>query len=327
MSTATVHWTPSSPCGPPCLPDPRAVPLVARRRRCRRWVAGTVVLALGGPVVLLTPLLAAGPRRNLRRWWFDALLRAFGVRVVTRGGLELDTGGPAGTLVVSNHVSWLDVVALQALCPMRMLAKAEMRSWPVLGALAARAGTLFIERGSLAGLRPAVDRIAASLRSGVVVGVFPEGTTWCGRSAGRHRPAVFQAALDSGARVRPVALRFLAEDGTPTTAAAFVGSDTLLRSVAQVVRVRGLTVEVTALPAIEAVGDRRDLARRCSAAIRSVTGATDIDWTSTPVEVARSSDEHEERRHAGRHGQRCRTPRRSDGRPEHRQRPVESGAA
>lgn len=291
------------------------------------------MLALGGPVAMATPVLAPRARRRWTRWWFHGVLWAFGVRLVLRGPGQLGETVAAtgtGTLVVANHVSWLDVVALQALCPMRMLAKAEMRHWPVLGVLAHRSGTLFIERGSLAGLRAAVDRIAASLRTGAVVGAFPEGTTWCGRSGGRHRPAVFQAALDAGARVQPVALRFLTEGGTSTTAAAFVGSENLLRSVRQVARVRGLAVEVTVLPAIDADTDRRDLARRCSAAITSVTGAVDIRWTSTRVEVARSCGEHEKRGRGGRPGQQCRAPRRSARRaPERsvRQRSVESGAA
>ncbi len=329
-------WTPASPCGPACLPDGPDVPLVGEWLSLWRTAAGAGLVLFAGPLVALTPLLGARVCRPCTRYWFLGVLRAFGVRLVVRGqdGAPSDSlsSTEPGTLVVANHVSWLDVVALQALRPMRMLAKAELRCWPVLGLLAARAGTLFIERGRLTGLRAAVDRIAGALTAGSVVGVFPEGTTWCGRSGGRHRPAVFQAALDSGARVQPVALRFRSGSGQPTTAAAFVGDATLLQSVRQVARARGLTVEVTVFPAIRAAGHRRDLAERCAAAIGSATGTVEKFWTSTTVQVAGSSRDDDTRQGRGRQGstreERVRHGAQRDGEGSARgQRAVGSGAA
>src|SRR5437016_1315625 len=159
-------------------------------------------------------------RERLIQTWFRRLLDAFGVRYVVHG--EENLAGQGG-LFVSNHVSWLDVVALQAVRPMRVLAKTEVRSWPVIGPLAGRAGTLYIDRDRLTALPDAVHTIADALRGGAAVGAFPEGTTWCGVASGRYRPAVFQAAVDARARVRPIAMRFLTGDGTQTTVAAFVG--------------------------------------------------------------------------------------------------------
>jgi 1-acyl-sn-glycerol-3-phosphate acyltransferase len=90
-----------------------------------------------------------------------------------------------------------------------MLAKSEIRRWPVLGPLAALGGTLFVERDRLRALPTTVRSIAGALRGGSGVVVFPEGSTWCGRgSGGRFRPAVFQAAIDAGAEVRPVRITY-----------------------------------------------------------------------------------------------------------------------
>lgn len=143
-----------------------------------------------------------------------------------------------------------------------MLAKREIRHWPVAGALAAR-GALFIDRDRLRALPATVDRIAAALRAGGTVAVFPEGSTWCGRAHGRFRRAVFQAALDAGARVQPVQIRYRRADGATATAPAFVGEDSLLASVWRVAVSRDLIAEVDVRPALtpDTHPNRRALAR------------------------------------------------------------------
>jgi 1-acyl-sn-glycerol-3-phosphate acyltransferase len=169
---------------------------------------------------------------------------------------------PEGVLVVSNHVSWLDILLVGAVCPGRMLAKREVAGWPVIGRFAVRGGTLFIDRERIRTLPDTVAEIAGALRGGATVVAFPEGSTWCGREEGRFRPAVFQAALDAGVPVRPVSIRYRLAGGEPTTAPAFVGDDTLLASVRRVVATRGLTAELTVdqeIPA-GAHADRRALA-------------------------------------------------------------------
>jgi 1-acyl-sn-glycerol-3-phosphate acyltransferase len=119
-----------------------------------------------------------------------------------------------------------------------------------------------------------VDRAAAALRSGAAVGLFPEGTTWCGAASGPFRRAGFQAALDARAPVRPVAQRMRLPDGTRTGAGAFIGEDTLFDSLLRVVRMPELVLEVEVLPVLppEPGLDRRELARRAELAIAAATG-------------------------------------------------------
>jgi 1-acyl-sn-glycerol-3-phosphate acyltransferase len=138
--------------------------------------------------------------------------------------------------------------------------------------LARWAGTLFVDRERLSALPGTVAELTDALRAGSAVAAFPEGTTYCGGRGGKFRPAVFQAALDAGALVRPVALRYrLEHPGGPTTAASFVGSATLWQSVAVVAGVRRLVVEVRLLPALDVHSDRRALAAAASAAVHAVT--------------------------------------------------------
>ncbi|MFF4096736.1 lysophospholipid acyltransferase family protein [Streptomyces sp. NPDC001834] len=89
-----------------------------------------------------------------------------------------------------------------------MPAKREMGDWPLLGPLAAAGGTLFVDRDRLRALPGTVHEIAAALRGGARVVAYPEGTTWCGRGGGRFGPAVFQAAIDAHAEIRPVRVSY-----------------------------------------------------------------------------------------------------------------------
>ncbi|WP_253827663.1 lysophospholipid acyltransferase family protein [Prauserella aidingensis] len=172
-----------------------------------------------------------------------------------------------GTLVVANHVSWLDIPALLTLEPVRFLAKREVAGWPFVGGQARRMGTLLLDRWSLRGLPASVGAVAERLRAGETVVVFPEATTWCSAPGGPFRRAVFQAALDAGAPVRPVTLTYR-QRGEPSTIAAFVGDDGLAASLVRVVRARELEVDVDVHDALGPTGDRRTLAHRAQHAVQ-----------------------------------------------------------
>ncbi|GAA4938632.1 hypothetical protein GCM10023238_00400 [Streptomyces heliomycini] len=105
------------------------------------------------------------------------------------------------------------------------------------GALAARGGVLFIDRDGCAPCRTRSPRSPGSLRGGAAVAAFPEGSTWCGRARGHFRRAVFQAALDARSR-SSVRIGYRGVRGTPATARAFVGDDTLLASLWRVASAR-----------------------------------------------------------------------------------------
>ncbi|MFU8852383.1 lysophospholipid acyltransferase family protein [Micromonospora sp. SL1-18] len=260
-------WRPTSGCGPWCLPA-AAGPAVSLPRRAGRLLGVVGMLLAGIGLVVLLPLLPTWERRAALRGWARGTLRALGVRLVVRGRLPRRRA-----LLVANHLSWLDVLAVLAVGPARMLAKREVREWPVVGPLAAAAGTIFVDRSRPRGLPAAVGRVAAALRAGHSVAVFPEGTTWCGDSAdcrpGRgFRPAMFQAAVDAGAPVVPLRLTYRYA-GDPTTVAAFLGDETLWESLRRVVAARNLTVSVVVAGALHPAtdADRRVLARAAESVI------------------------------------------------------------
>lgn len=192
-------WLPSAPCTPRACVEPTGS-ATAVPRAVLRLTAVLVVVVTG---VVLLPLGGRIPAELVRRWC-RAIVRAAGVRVRITGPAA-PTGG---LLIVANHISWLDIPLLAAVRPARMVAKSEIRQWPVAGPLAARGGVLFIERDRLRALPDTVARIAGLLRGGAAVVAFPEGSTWCGRAQGHFRRAVFQAALDAGVPVQPVHIHY-----------------------------------------------------------------------------------------------------------------------
>ncbi|MGW4536644.1 lysophospholipid acyltransferase family protein [Streptomyces chartreusis] len=251
-------WRPSAPCTPRICIDAtgpaRAVPLAALR-----IVAVLFLLVVGCAAMPFGGRIPAGPVRRWCRW----VVRAAGVRVRIAGPAAPE----GGLLLVANHVSWLDIPLLAAVRPARMLAKSEIRGWPVAGRLTACSGALFIDRDRIRALPETVARIADALRAGQAVTVFPEGSTWCGRAQGSFRRAAFQAALDAGVPVQPVRLHYGLADGASGTAAAFVGDDSLLASVWRVVRARELIAEAEVMEPIVPGGrfDRRSLAEAAEA--------------------------------------------------------------
>ncbi|WP_435871263.1 lysophospholipid acyltransferase family protein [Micromonospora tulbaghiae] len=260
-------WRPASGCGPDCLPPP-AAPDVSRLRRAGRLLGVLGMLVAGTGLAVLLPLLPATRGRAALRGWARWTLRTLGVRLLVRGR------APRGrALLVANHVSWLDVLAVLAVSPARMLAKREVRRWPLVGALAAAAGTVFVDRSRPRDLPATVAQVAGALRSGRSVAVFPEGTTWCGtatdcRPSGGFRPAMFESAVAAGAPVVPLRIGYRYA-GDPSTLPAFLGEETLWASVRRVLAARGLTVSVTLSAALHPGegADRRSLARIAEAAI------------------------------------------------------------
>lgn len=279
-------WMPHSPCDAGCLPA--APDTVGVLRRTLRWCAVVIVL-LAAAVAMLSAALVPRHRASVQRACAHLLLLACGLRLRVSG--TSTWGRPdAPVMVVATHVSWLDAVALPAVSPVSLVARADLAGWPVVGTAARRGRTVFLDRTRLRGLPAVVDEVAGALQSGRSIAVFPEGTTWCGTVHGSFRPAMFQAAVDAGVPVLPVALRYRTRDGRATTAAAFIGDDTLLSSVHRVLGLRGLVLELRLLPLEQPAGDRRELAARCTAAVVQVSAVQAMELP--PVRVRLPEHRH-----------------------------------
>ncbi|MGW0036598.1 lysophospholipid acyltransferase family protein [Gordonia sp. NPDC003376] len=264
-----VHaWYPSSPCGDGCLNGvgASAAGAVLVAARTVKLVLAVMAIAVAGVLVTPLPRLV---RRAFLRASAQTMLRAIGIRIV------IDDRRPFGSrtrgLVVSNHISYLDILAIAVVQPSRFVAKSDVAAMPVVSVLARRFGVITIDRGSLRGLPGVVGVATAGLESDASVAVFPEGTTWCGGAQGRFAPAFFQSALDAGVPILPVGIGFTA-DGRHTTEPGFIGEDGPADTLRRVLRLRRVVVHVCLHEPQLPHGDRRELAARCELLVRSVHG-------------------------------------------------------
>jgi 1-acyl-sn-glycerol-3-phosphate acyltransferase len=204
------------------------------------------------------PRLDAAGRMKRVQWWARGVLRALEIELEVVGA---PSAGPV--LIVANHVSWLDIIAVDAVSPARFVSKADVRRWPVLGFLVASGGTLFIERERKRDALRVVHQVAAALSEGHTVAVFPEGTTSDGRGLLPFHGNLLQSAVSTLTPIQPIAIRYSDAHAEPSLAPAYVGEMTLLQSVGQVIRADRLRVRVELLaPQASDGADRRELAER-----------------------------------------------------------------
>lgn len=211
-----------------------------RVRRIARIITHVVTVWLAS--LLILPWLDRPRREAAVARWARRALAIFNVRVAVRGSLS-QPGSPV--MLVANHISWLDMYLMNALRASRFVAKSEVASVPMFGTIARQIGSIFIRRGSLRHASRVKDEAAAAMRAGDVVGVFPEGTTSDGTRLRFFYPALFQAAIEAGATIQPIAIRYHHDDGTPNTAPAYTEEISLMRSIRAVLREPALLAEVT----------------------------------------------------------------------------------
>lgn len=231
------------------------------------WRIGRTLVHLvhGMAVIALRfPTLDAAGRHQRIQWWSAQLLRSLGIHLSVDGALR-----PGATLIVANHVSWLDIAAIHAVAPRaRFVSKAAVRRWPLVGWLVAGAGTLFIERESKRDALRVVHLMADTLQAGDAVAVFPEGTTGAGRNLLPFHANLLQAAIATATPVQPVLLRFHQPDQAFSAAVEYVGATTLAQSLWRIVCARGLCVQLQWLSAQACEhADRRRLAAALRAAM------------------------------------------------------------
>ncbi|GAB4231387.1 MAG: lysophospholipid acyltransferase family protein [Acidobacteriota bacterium] len=141
------------------------------------------------------------------RRWADGVCRILGME------LHVEGDPPSrGFLLAPNHTGYLDIFVLAALAPVRFVAKAEVRRWPLVGWMAARARQLFVRRTRSRRLRETLELVDEALRRGHNVCVFLEGTSTGGDRVGRFHSSFLAPAVAGTAKVVPVGLRYIPSD-------------------------------------------------------------------------------------------------------------------
>ncbi len=248
--------------------------------RCLR-LARMIMHLLFGVAIVLTVYPSMGQMRRYRvaRWWSHRVLTLCRMDLQIRGALP---DKPA--MFVMNHISWLDIYALNALQPSHFVAKSEIKSWPLIGVLCDRAGTIFIERGKRHAVHDVIRQLAQRMQQGHTAAVFAEGTTTRGDQLLPFHANLLQAAIEANVPLIPVALRYL-HHGQRTEVPAYVDGMSLAESMGKVVMTPGMSAELTLLPALHPAEfkTRHALAKAAQDAISRELGVAVVG--TTPVRL------------------------------------------
>jgi 1-acyl-sn-glycerol-3-phosphate acyltransferase len=220
---------------------------------------------------LVFPWARRGLRDAATRRWSRRLLAICNVHV------EEATGDPAPgvpalehALFVANHISWLDIFVINSLHPCRFVAKAEIRAWPVVGWLAAAAGTVFIARGNRRELRHIFKGIVSVLGQGERVAFFPEGTVAQQGSVLPFHANLFEAAIDARVALQPCALAYLDEAGDWHRGVDYTGDVSFVDSIVTILKGTPVRARLACLAPLAGAGaHRRELAQAAHDAIQA----------------------------------------------------------
>jgi len=196
-------------------------------------------------------------------WWSRVSCRIFGIRRRLSGEFI-----PGAQLIAANHISWIDIAVLHSFAAMGFVAKAEINSWPLVGAVARAGGSVFHQRGSHDSASGVAAAMAARLRENRKVAIFPEGGILPGEQVKFFHARLFAAAIETEIPVQPVMLRYL-RGGSRYDEITFLPGEHFVANYFRLLMQKSCIVDVHVLPLIESAGrQRRHLAREAEDAVR-----------------------------------------------------------
>ncbi len=197
-------------------------------------------------------------------FWGHGTARIFGMKIRVHG-----TPPEAPFFLVTNHISYTDILLLCATCPAWFVSKAEVARWPGIGALTRSGNTLFLDRETRRDVHRMNKIIANLVRDGGGVGFYPEGTTTDGGTILPFKPSLLQPAVDLGIPVHAGAIAYETPPGSPPSSewVAWIGDDEFTPHAKRLLSAPGFTAHVRFGDETVQADDRKALAKRAHAAV------------------------------------------------------------
>jgi len=182
------------------------------------------------------------------RWlrWFSAIVN---LHIIKEGQLP-----NRRAILVSNHISWLDIIVIGQYLPAYFVAKSDISSWPVIGYLARQAGTIFIRRGNKQHIKTTAEKMVWLLKQNSNIVAFPEGTTTKGDEVLNFHSSLFQPALLTKSAIQPIVLQY---QGAAKESAPFIGDDSFVPHLIKMLTLDKIEVWLSFLPVIDGSGKNR----------------------------------------------------------------------
>jgi 1-acyl-sn-glycerol-3-phosphate acyltransferase len=188
-------------------------------------------------------------------------LKIFGCATTVAGPV------PTGGLLVSNHLSYLDILVISAVTPAVFVSKSEVRHWPLFGWLAKLAGTVFIERARRTHVGTVNREIQTALGEGVLVVVFPEGTSCNGETILPFRSSLLEPALAGGYEIATARLNYTLLDGDAKNDVCYWGDHLFFPHLINLLGKKSIRATLRFGKFQHATDDRKELARQLHAAV------------------------------------------------------------
>lgn len=207
---------------------------------------------------IILPRLDPQQRNRAISRWSASLLDLLNIRVVAEGVVPQQV--LSNTMFIANHISWVDIHALNSIHTSRFIAKSEIRQWPVFGFFATSVNTLFIDREKRHEAGKIVDTTRKALQAGDCICFFPEGTTTDGTEVKPFKGSLLQAAIEAKSEVRPFSIHYPDVEEGINTEMSYWGEMSLIESMRNVIRQKQATVVLRFADPINAADyDRRNL--------------------------------------------------------------------
>lgn len=215
------------------------------------FAAGLILAGIVFPIINYS-LDAKRSKDNcntLKRWWLIWFAKILNLKIKFKGKISKT---PA--LVISNHISWMDIVVLGHLIPGYFVSKSDVLDWPIIGYLARQGGTVFIRRGDKQQVRSTTEKMLWLLKQNRSILAFPEGTTSEGDVILPFHSSLFQPAVLGKSNIQPVLIQY---EGKAKTLAPFIGEDEFITHLFRILALPKVEVCLTILPIIQSANRKR----------------------------------------------------------------------
>ena len=202
----------------------------------------------------------------LIQYWAKRLLRILKIKITLTGEV-LKFLGKDSYLVVSNHISWLDIPVIFSLKPITFVSASDVKTWPIIGMLARISGAIFIDRNHKSNLPEVIQAMNFHFKNKKQsVCIFPEGITSDGYQLLPFKSNLFQSAVESNKLLLPLSIKYK-ENNVLTNRTSFHGSTTLLQSFKRVAKSNQIEVFVDIGHPVKPSRSRKDLSLKLQKAI------------------------------------------------------------
>ena len=168
---------------------------------------------------------------------------------------------PSSGLLVSNHLSYLDIVVLSSIRPCVFVAKRDVANWPLFGWLANAAGTIFVDRDRKLGAPRSIDTIQEAIADGSLVVLFPEGTSSDGSTVLPFKPALLESAVQLRCPITAASIDYALDDGSVANEVCYWRDMTLAPHLVNLFFKREIRANYCFSPPKIRAGNRKELAR------------------------------------------------------------------